>query len=302
METSKKYHLSEEENEEIFQEIKSDIFCECQTVEFPVAIIFGGQPGAGKTKAIELSQFELKVRGGAALIAGDEFRSYHTQHDLLMKLDDNTASVLFTQYDAGRWVEKAITHAKNIRCNIIIEGTMRLPETVVRTTQELRETGYIIEARVLAVNKKLSWQGVLQRYENQRLDRSFARMTPPKIHEAAYSGVLESVDKIEKEKLADKVVIYKRGGEIIYENELHRGEWKYEPKARATVENERNRQWTENEKLEYAYNFDKLLELIKLPERKASNEEVNVIQSLRDEAYLILKNKKKSFHRNEIKM
>jgi len=256
------YQLSEAENEAIFQKIKSKIFQECQSVESPVAIIFGGQPGSGKSKAVELSELELKHRGGVTTIIGDELRPYHPHHDRLMKLDDNTAA-LFTQYDAGRWVEKAITHAKSIRCNIIIESTMRVPNTVTRTIQELKEAGYRIEARALAVNEKLSWQGVLQRYENQRFYRGYGRMTPPEFHEAAYSGMLESLHKIETEKLIDKVIVYKRGAVVLYENELENGIWKHEPQARATVEKERNRPWTIPEHLEYANNFEILLNLIK---------------------------------------
>src|SRR4051812_30024656 len=121
METPNDYELSEEENDLIFhKEIKPEIFNECQPVKYPVAIIFGGQPGAGKTKAVELAQLELKHNGGAALIIGDDLRPYHPKHENLMEIDDNTAA-LFTQRDAGRWVEKAITYAKNTHCNIIIE-------------------------------------------------------------------------------------------------------------------------------------------------------------------------------------
>lgn len=284
MKTPEEYHLSEAENEAIFQKIKAKVFQECRPVDLPMAIIFGGQPGSGKTKAVELSELELKSCGGSVSIVGDDFRPYHPQHDQLMKLDDNTAA-LFTQHDAGRWVEKAITHAKNIRCNVIIEGTMRVPETVIRTAQELRNAGYAIEARALAVNEKLSWQGILQRYENQRFYRGSGRMTPHESHEAAYSGMLESLNRIETEKLVDKIVIYKRGAVVLYENELENECWKHAPQARMIVENERNRPWTLPEKLEYARSFDKLLELIQRPERNASFEEINAIQRLKNQAF-----------------
>jgi hypothetical protein len=43
----------------------------------PVAMIFGGQPGSRKSVALSEAIDELRQRGGAAEIIGDDFRSYH---------------------------------------------------------------------------------------------------------------------------------------------------------------------------------------------------------------------------------
>ena len=173
---------------------------------------------------------------------------------------------------------------------------------ISETIRSLRDAGYFIEARALAVNKSLSWLGVLQRYERQRADRGFGRMTTPEAHQAGYEGLLNTLELIEKEKLADKLTIYKRGAVILYENELQGTFWKHPPQARFILESERNRDWTMDEKLAYAYSFDKLLELIQLPERKASLEEIKRMQSLREEAYLMLINKKKKFQKATVKV
>jgi hypothetical protein len=81
-----------------------------------------------------------------------------------MERDDKTAA-FYTDRDSGRWVEKSIAYAKEHRLNLIIEGTMRSPAVVADTMQGLRHAGYEIDARALAVNERLSWQGVMQRYE-----------------------------------------------------------------------------------------------------------------------------------------
>lgn len=121
-----------------------------------------------------------------------------------MKADDKTAA-FYTDRDTGRWVEKAIAEAKALLVNIVIEGTMRDGNKVAETMQSLRETGYQIDARVLAVTWRLSEQGIPQRYENQKADHGVGRMTTPEAHKAGYEGMLKTLDRMEDQKLADQV-------------------------------------------------------------------------------------------------
>jgi len=85
---------------------------------------------------------------------------------------------------------------------------MRDDKVVAKTMASLREAGYEIDARALAVNRELSVQGILLRYEKQKADRNYGRMTTPKSHDAAYDGMLITLDRIEREKLADRLAIY----------------------------------------------------------------------------------------------
>ena len=182
--------MPESKHEKIFQEeILPDLFNSVKSIENPIAVIFGGQPGAGKSAAVELATQQLQEYGGCALIIGDDFRDYNPNYAELLKIDDKMAA-FYTDRDSGLWVEKSIAYAKNLRCNILIEGTMRVPGKVAETMLSLRESGYIIDARALAVNEKLSWQGVLQRYEKQKSSpRACGRMTTPEAHQAGYDGV-----------------------------------------------------------------------------------------------------------------
>ncbi len=113
-----------------------------------------------------------------------------------MEADDKTAA-FYTDRETGRWVEKAIAEAKAQRVNIVIEGTMRDGNKVAETMESLREAGYPIDARALAVTSRLSEQGIMQRYENQKADRGAGRMTMREAHQAAYDGMLQTLDRIE---------------------------------------------------------------------------------------------------------
>ncbi len=136
-----KYRLSEPEHQEIFEnDISPDLFMGAASNARPVAIIFGGQPGAGKSLAVDLAVQELEQCGGAIQIVGDDLRAYHPAYEQLMLEDDKTAA-FYTDRDTGAWVEKAIAVAKLQRCNLIIEGTMRNGDIVASTMQSLRGAG-----------------------------------------------------------------------------------------------------------------------------------------------------------------
>jgi len=281
-----KEHLPENWHEAIFREkIKPVIFKNIKAASFPpVAIISGGQPGAGKSRMLDLVAQELEELNAAAIIIGDDLRGYHPFYESYTEQNDQTAAIK-TNPEVGQWIEKALDHAKSIQCHIILESTMRDPKIVESTLRSLRTTNYYIEAHILAVNERLSWQGILQRYENQRLDRGAGRMTPSEYHQAAYIGMMDTLKKIEQAKLVDKIIVYRRGAIILHENNLQNGQWQYEPLAHETVITERNRPWTQQEKIEYAENYDKLLSLIIRPDRKATEQEIRKIALLREQAY-----------------
>lgn len=279
-----RHRLTEAEHQSIFeQRIVPALFARAEPVDKPVAVIFGGQPGAGKSATVDAAVGELADRGGAARIIGDELRTYHTAYADLMAQDDKTAA-FYTDRDSGRWIEKAIQHAKDLKVNLVIEGTMRDGSKVAETMTSLRQEGYRIDARALAVNERLSWQGVLQRYEEQRNDRGSGRMTAPHSHRDAYEGIPTTLERIERERLADRVSLYRRGGQVIYANELDNGEWRKPPQARDVLEAERNRPPTLGERQAYADGFEKLHASLTKPGRNASSEEVHAVVLLRDQS------------------
>lgn len=285
---AQKYQLTEAQHQAIFERrIKPHLFAEAKAVERPVAVIFGGQPGAGKSASVDMALEELKGRGGAVQIIGDDLRGYHPRHDQLMKLDDKTAA-FYTDKDSGRWVEKTIAEAKERRVNLVIEGTMRNGDVVASTMKSLREAGYEIDARALAVSHRLSEQGILQRYENQKLDRGTGRMTTAEAHRAGYDGMLATLERVEREKLADRVSLYRRGGEQIYFNELRNGQWTRPPAVCEALEAERSRPMTLEERSDYAQGYAKLAALVGRPERQARPDEIDHIEGLRHKARLEL--------------
>ena len=236
-----RYRLSAAAHERIFrEEIVPELTAGLRGVDRPAAVVLGGQPGAGKSAMQSAAELEFKSRGGALAIVGDDLRAYHPEYRALVRQDDKTAAY-YTDRDSGQWVEKLIAYAKEQRFNLVIEGTMRVPEKVAQTLTDLRSAGYAVEARAIAVNERLSTLGIHQRYEQMVADRGHGRFTVPASHEAAYRAMPGTLEAIERDRLADRVAVYARGGVQLYENTLQAGQWSRSPGAREAVEAERVR-------------------------------------------------------------
>lgn len=157
----------------------------------------------------------------------------------MQRADDKTAA-FYTDRDSGRLVEKAIAEAAQRRVNVLVEGTMRNPDTVAATLQQFRDAGFRTDARALAVSPEMSSLGVLQRYAAQKESRGIGRMTTTEAHHNALHGMLDTLDRIQDARLADKLTIYRRGGEVIHSFDLT-GQRAWASLARALVERERSR-------------------------------------------------------------
>jgi len=119
------HRLSEAEHQAIFeQDIKPYLFAGAKPSSQPVAVIFGGQPGAGKSAAVDEAMNELASRGGAVQIIGDDLRLYHPKYERLMEADDKTAA-FYTDRDSGRWVEKAIAGAVIAAPSVAVRTSLR---------------------------------------------------------------------------------------------------------------------------------------------------------------------------------
>ncbi|MDM0029140.1 zeta toxin family protein [Variovorax saccharolyticus] len=267
---AEQFLLSEADHQAIFEsEICPALLLTANSVDRPVAVVFGGQPGAGKSAAVDAAIIELSARGGAVEIIGDDLRAFHPRFKALLAADDQTAA-FYTDRDSALWVEKAIAYASDRRYSVIIEGTYRNSDVVAKTMQRFRSSGYEVDARALAVNERFSRQGIIERYESQRADRGSGRMTTPEAHRAAYEGMPLTVERIERERLADRLTIYRRGAEVVYANQLQDGQWKSSPLGRQALERERSRAWTSGERRAFFQAAGRIDGLLLAPGRNAS--------------------------------
>lgn len=283
-----RWKLSEIENQEVFEKVIKPIIENVGTKqENPIALFLGGQPGAGKSALAEevLSEFESK--GSLVPISTDDYRDKHPHQKKLMETNDKIASQL-TGPDCGLWVQKAVALAKENKFNILLDGTLRDSEAVAQSMTSLRKAGYKIEVRIVAVSAQQSQLATMLRYEGQKADKGVGRMTSPEAHDAGYHGLPVTLKRIEDEMLADKIGIYQRGGDKLYENSQDQGQWKYPPKAVEVLEDKRNRRLSPTEAEAYLKDCVTLNNLVNAPNRNATIEERRMSGALVESAKIQL--------------
>ncbi|RXV64150.1 toxin [Burkholderia stabilis] len=224
----------------------------------PRAVLFGGQPGTGKTALARQAMTELSGRGGAVLIDADRMRENLPQYSQLLRQDPQHAADL-THADAGRWAGRLTTAASEARRDLVIDGTMRNPESLRNLARRLSERGYKLEVRGVAMPAEVSLTRAQMRTEREIATTGAGRVVNPEQHDQAYAGMVETVALLEREKAVDRILIVDRHHREVYRNELHQGEWREPQAAAASIARERERPMTHDEIANHVQMLDDVL-------------------------------------------
>lgn len=233
-----------------YRGVERDAMERTQAQEQPRAVILGGQPGSGKAELAAEAVREFKQNGGAVVIDADRMREENPRYKQLSKEDPQNAADR-THKEAAEWATRLRDAAIENQRNVVVDGTMRSPENVREVAAKLKEAGYEVEARVMAVNPETSMARGRLRYEEQVAERGTGRFVNQDQHDAAYAGMPNSVRALEAEKLVDRIKVYDSNQRPIYENSIEKGEWKNPPEAAKVVEQERGRERTYFEQRDY---------------------------------------------------
>ena len=207
-----KYKLSEEEHNKIYKEIEKEVFVNSTPQDEPIAIIVGGQPGCGKGGVIAYTKNQVEANGKCIiLITTDEYKPYHP-NAIEIARNYPTEYVEIVEQDAGPWTGSIMKKAIDDKHNFIFEGTLK-NDRILDRIQELKQNGFNVTVRALAVPRLESLLTVHARYEKQMEVLTYGRLISIEHHNKAYDGIPAVVDKIEKSGLCT-VEVYLRGDEI----------------------------------------------------------------------------------------
>lgn len=174
----------------------------------PTGILLGGQPAAGKTgliRQIRRQRSDVKF----VVINGDEYRQYHPQFRALTDEYGQDAPE-YTQPFSNALVEYLKAECLRLRCNFIIEGTMRTYAVIERTAQEIKQAGFWCEAHALAVHRQDSLLGIFERFEADKQRTGVGRFSPIAVHDEAYRQIPLNLAEADTEKLFDRLAVYTR--------------------------------------------------------------------------------------------
>lgn len=205
----KKYKLTDDEHNEYYDIIKRIYVDGKMPQENPIAIIVGGQTGAGKSGILGYSS-KMFENNNVIIINSDEIKSFHPKSEEIAKLYPQLYTKI-TDQESNIWTSRLFEELRRNKYNIIFEGTMKNNRIADESIAELKKIGYTVVVRGIAVCDLESRISILERYEGQVITKGWGRLVIPEHHNQTYDGMPNTIDYIEKSGLYDVLEIYKRG-------------------------------------------------------------------------------------------
>ena len=206
-----RYKLSEKEHNDIYQIIKKMVYENKRSVQNPIAIIVGAQPGSGKGSLIGYSR-KMFPDNNVIIISSDDYKPFHPKAGEIAKKFP-TAYLSVVEKDSARWTSKILQEAIQNKYNFIFEATLK-NERILERMRELKENGFDVVVRGMAVSYLESLLSVYERYEKQVEARSWGRFFDPLNYNYIYKNIPNTIEAIEKSNDCDALEIYKRGEDI----------------------------------------------------------------------------------------
>jgi predicted ABC-type ATPase len=256
-----KIEISRSIQENIYAELIKEMEFYTKPVGNPEIVILGGQPGCGKAGLISLSK-ELFPDGNVFILNGDELRKEHPHSSQILKQNEQHYATL-TDVVVRDWTSRLFTHALETKRNIIFEGTMRTDQ-ICRTIEDLFHEDYKITIQVMAVSEKAQI--------------AYGRMTPLLSHQDAYHGLLQTIEKIEKDQMFDTLQVLNREKEVLYDNSQQIK--MTTENAKEAIVKTRTQRWSTQKRNDYIRCWDEVLRLMEYRHvSKQAIEEVLLLKS-----------------------
>lgn len=250
---SGRYHLSEDENAQIFyDQIVPDLFADIPSQHTPTLSVVIGQHGAGKTTlADRLIKPELDERGGYVDIDTDLYKRYHPAYEELMATDDK-AMAAHTGLDGQRWMRRAYDYAREHRLNALTQETVQNPPFLMDIIKAYREEGFLVEVNAMGVSEAVSRQGIIKRYHDQVIASGSGRLPPAEKVRASLDGIIEFAAATDESMLVDSVAVFCRNSlHSSYSNTIIDGSWRHAPRFCEAIKEERARPLSDDEADEF---------------------------------------------------
>ena len=177
------------------------------------AAIIGGQPGSGKSSAVSLL---FEENPNFVFINGDDFREFLPGYRELTKSNPDNAADL-SQYAVNFWVERAIDKCVEEGLSLIIEGTMRVPGTSLKTALMLKENDYSVTFVLVSTPYELSVESIRARYTEAVKLFGAGRSVKIESHDEAFTGIKRTILVLFNAKVAERFVVINRLQNSIFE-------------------------------------------------------------------------------------
>ena len=225
-----KYKLDQNQYERVLRTVIEVMSADKIPSNNPLAIIVGGQSGAGKTALINYTTGVSSNRE-FVVIDNDYFRAFHPKAAEVKKNYPGLYTHITDQIGLGFTPDvvsffmgndvklssgDVIKNTNNVRYDLIFHQTLKSNRIADDAMAKLRDAGYTVGVRAFAVPYFESKMSQMERCKAQYQRMGFCRHVRPEDHFAALNGIPNTVDYIEQGGKADFIEIFKRGEDIRY--------------------------------------------------------------------------------------
>lgn len=215
------YALSTSDLDRIFHNDVVPFLFGTNPSKYPTLILVGAQPGAGKSQAgnSAISESGQEV----ARIIGDNLRRFHPDYGCLLGMHPS-AMPDATSQAVSAWVERSIEFSARNRFNVLVEGTFRDAEVTLNTAQLFHQSGFRIEAHLVAVSPEVSHMGIGKRFvDAERRGEDAARFTSLAAHDRSLKALPTTIRALSVSgSSVDKIVVRSRDS-VLFDKERSRG-------------------------------------------------------------------------------
>ena len=179
--------------------------------EYPVAILLGGQPGAGKSFGSLAMGKRLDFN--LLIINGDEFRPYHQYYHEIYQQYGKEASK-YTGEFTGKMVQRIRDEAVAHRFNLLIEGTFRTADVPLKELANFKHYGYQTNVLICTCPKEQSWDSTLKRAKEQELQGMQPRYVPREHFDFVIANLANNAERVLQEAKPDGFEVYSRSQKL----------------------------------------------------------------------------------------
>jgi UDP-N-acetylglucosamine kinase len=214
LENNNELLLSKEEFSQAYSILKKTVTKNKHPVNSPIAITLGGQPGAGKSNLYSIAR--ERFCNNIVELDCDAFRVYHPYYQQIKNVFGKDDAMKTNPF-VFKAVDLLIDELSAEKYNLIIESSLNNPNSALDNGHNLPPKGYKVELQIMATPKNVSWQGTIDRY-NQELKRGGSpRAVSKEFHDKVVDNICNSLDIVKKSGLMSNILIYDRNKNCLYD-------------------------------------------------------------------------------------
>ena len=178
-----------------------------------VAVVLGGQIGAGKGSLVAETKRTFKSEGNEdiILIDDDQYRQFYpNREEILKQCPEHYTKITATA--TSKITPKIMKFATDNKYDFIFDGTMKNIR-IVNTMETWSD--YQIQVKVMATSRLRSilWMAIRNAKLRSNNDGRFATI---EIHDETYFGIPKTLEHLERMGLAYEIKLYTRGSEPFF--------------------------------------------------------------------------------------